>query len=114
VLRPLPQGDCIMGIHITGDCEDDKTAALYDSVSGFAFGPTFGTNEEANDFLQWATKRAGADLRGLSDRELTDLKREWELAADMPDENDAPDPMDETASARAERLVCEAEYRGGR
>ncbi len=42
-----------MGIHITGDCEDDKTAALYDSVSGFAFGPTFENNEQANDFLAY-------------------------------------------------------------
>ena len=40
-----------MGVRITG--AEGKTA-LYDSVSGFAFGLVFDNNEEADDFLEFA------------------------------------------------------------
>ena len=38
-----------MGVRIT----DLETVALYDSVSGFAFGPTFPSEEAADDFLTY-------------------------------------------------------------
>ena len=63
-----------MGIRITGD--EGKTA-LYDSVSGFAFGLVFDNSEEANDFLEFAGKNEPRDLRVLSDSELEKLYCKW-------------------------------------
>ena len=63
-----------MGIRITGD--EGKTA-LYDSVSGFAFGLVFDNSEEANDFLEFVGKNEPRDLRILKDSELESLYSKW-------------------------------------
>ena len=55
-----------MGVRIT----DNRTFALYDSVSGFAFGPTFDTEDEARGFVDFVTNRYGKDARTLTDKEL--------------------------------------------
>ena len=71
---PEQRKEKIMGIRITGD--EGKTA-LYDSVSGFAFGLVFDNSEEANDFLEFAGKNEPRDLRVLSDSELEKLYCKW-------------------------------------
>lgn len=59
-----------MGVRITGQ---EGRVALYDSVSGFAFGPTFEDEDEAQAFLEWWEANGdGRDLRALSDPELED------------------------------------------
>ena len=63
-----------MGIRITGD--EGKTA-LYDSVSGFAFGIVFDSDEEADDFLEFAKANGTRDLRVLSDSGLERLYSKW-------------------------------------
>ena len=62
-----------MGIRTT---ESDPKVALYDSVSGFAFGPTFDTSEEAENFLEWSRDRS-PDLRTLTDPEISKLHSLW-------------------------------------
>lgn len=39
-----------MGVHITAD---ESKVALFDSVSGMAFGPVFNDSDEAQGFLDW-------------------------------------------------------------
>lgn len=60
-----------MGIRITSQ---EKVAALFDSVSGFAFGPTFEDEFEAQDFLDWYLANGdGKDLRYMSGPEIAKL-----------------------------------------
>lgn len=67
-----------MGVRIT----DSETVALYDSVSGFAFGPTFDDEEQAQDFCDWwHTYDDAVDLRRLTDRELEEAHSRWHRAA---------------------------------
>ena len=47
-----------MGVRIT---TSEKVSALFDSVSGWAFGPTFETEDEAESFLNFTA--SGDDLR---------------------------------------------------
>jgi hypothetical protein len=63
-----------MGIRTT---ESDPRVALYDSVSGFAFGPTFDTGEEAERFLRWYRNSYLDDLRTLTHKELAMYFIEW-------------------------------------
>lgn len=60
-----------MGIRIT----DDNAVALYDSVSDFAFGPVFPSEEACMDFLDWAPEEP--DLRTLTDPQLEDAFGKW-------------------------------------
>ena len=63
-----------MGIHFT----DDRAVALYDSVSGMAFGPTFSSGALAEDFIQWAKdKKDIHDLRGVAPAGFVNLHSEW-------------------------------------
>lgn len=43
-----------MGVQITGI---ERKSALFDSVSGLAFGPTFNSDEEAEAFLAWLVEQ---------------------------------------------------------
>lgn len=61
-----------MSVRITSQ---ESRAALFDSVSGWAFGPTFNTEEEAEDFRAFATHHH--DLRLLNTFRLQDLLRSW-------------------------------------
>lgn len=60
-----------MSVRIT-DLED---VALYDSVSGWAFGPTFPSAEAAQDFLDYT--EGYADPRTWSDQQTDILHRDW-------------------------------------
>lgn len=59
-----------MGTHLT----DDEHVALFDSVTGWAFGTTFGSREMAEDFLDWIDD---VDPRGLSLNDLGRKQSQW-------------------------------------
>lgn len=63
-----------MSVRITSQ---EKVVALFDSVTGFAFGPTFEDEESADAFLAWLRERDGRDARVLSDREIADVHHVW-------------------------------------
>jgi hypothetical protein len=72
----------MMGIRNT---EDEGVVALFDSVSGFAFGPTFQDSDEAEAFIRFAERESDADLRQLTDTQLDELSarfhaEEWDAA----------------------------------
>ena len=63
-----------MGVHVLYDPEQ-RIAAIYDSVSGFAFGPTFteaGDGTSAEDLAEEFIAAFAGDPRGFPDRELED------------------------------------------
>lgn len=51
-----------MGVRIT---KDEGVVAIFDSVSGFAFGPTFADEYEAESFLAWLVQNDGRDARSI-------------------------------------------------
>lgn len=55
-----------LGVRIT----DSTNVALYDSVSGVAFGPIFKDEDEAEDFLAWLTYRKQDDPRNMTPTKL--------------------------------------------
>lgn len=56
-------------------------ANLYDSVTGWAFGPTFDDYADAEAFEQWATRVKGSDdLRKIDAVALGELFAEWRRA----------------------------------
>ena len=55
-----------MGVRVT----DAKHVALYDSVSGIAFGPTFDSDLDAEAFLDWLADNEVGDARALSETVL--------------------------------------------
>lgn len=71
-----------MGVRVLYDSEA-RHAALYDSVTGWAFGPAFHDEDErdgrdaAEAFLAWYRTRGGVDLRLLSDTDLSRLYGDW-------------------------------------
>ena len=68
-----------MGVRVLYDAEA-RHAALYDSVTGWAFGPMFATRERAESFLTWARKRGLKDARLMSDDELINALNAWRAA----------------------------------
>jgi hypothetical protein len=66
-----------MGVRST-DAESD-VSALYDSVTGVAFGPTFTYPNEASDFLEWYANFEfnSADLRTLNEEQWNNLLDQW-------------------------------------
>jgi hypothetical protein len=62
------------------DCTDDKHVALYDTVTGWAFGPTFDSADDAEHFRQYAEQAADCDVRLLTDGYLGELYDAWVLA----------------------------------
>ncbi len=63
-----------MGVRTT---DGEGKVALFDSVSGFAFGPVFDTYEEAISFRDWVEERTGDDIRAASDRDLQQHYQVW-------------------------------------
>ena len=63
-----------MGIRITGR---EGVSALYDSVSGFAFGIVFDSDEDVESFLEFSKREEPRDLRILKDSELESLYSKW-------------------------------------
>jgi hypothetical protein len=61
-----------MGIRLT--CPEDKVA-LFDSVTGWAFGPVFDNVTEGEDFLRYTAD--APDLRTLDPATLEQMHRDW-------------------------------------
>jgi hypothetical protein len=61
-----------MGVRTTSG---EKTVALFDSVTGWAFGRVFDSDLEAEDFLAFTAD--GPDLRTLDDDQLDTLFCQW-------------------------------------
>lgn len=61
-----------MGVRTTSS---EKVVALFDSVSGWAFGPVFHSEDEAEDFLEFTSN--SPDLRTLTDAQLEELYKRW-------------------------------------
>lgn len=64
-----------MGIRIT--TEEDKVA-LFDSVTGLAFGQVFDSAVDAQAFLDYAEIRGVEDVRKLSDDAFNQLHDDWQ------------------------------------
>lgn len=62
-----------MGTRITSD---EGVYALFDSVSGWAFGPTFASPDDAEAFLNYLHEQ-GEDGRELTDAQLGVRHTEW-------------------------------------
>lgn len=75
-----------MGIRIT----DSDHVAIYDSVSDWAFGPVFDSEESAQKFLNWTVENCyGADLRSMTPSELESVYGRY--AKDQPN----PDSLED-------------------
>lgn len=59
-----------MGVRLTSE---EGTVALYDSVSDWALGPVFRTEDEAREFVQFVAWKGVADMRQLLPAELASL-----------------------------------------
>ena len=77
-----------MAVNITGIEE----VALYDSVTGIAFGEVFQGIEAAQSFLTWLAEIDGRDARTITPQELAVLRDAWTIepiVLPMSDEADA-------------------------
>jgi hypothetical protein len=63
-----------MSVRVT----DPETVALYDSTTGLAFGPTFGRDYEAEDFLEWCEGQDLPHLTTMTNKRIEALVVEWE------------------------------------
>lgn len=66
-----------MGVRNTAS---EKRVALFDSVTGFAFGPTFSSQDDAESFLDFVQHNYKHDIRTLSERELEAFHALWILS----------------------------------
>jgi hypothetical protein len=56
----------------------ENKVALFDSVTGTAFGPVFDDEMQCDAFMEWMTsEREVDDARALSASELEGLHAEW-------------------------------------
>jgi len=55
----------------------EKKVALFDSASGWAFGPTFDSETEADSFLEYVEDMTGLDPRMLHTDRLDELYMKW-------------------------------------
>lgn len=70
---------------------DDERVAMFDSVDGRAFGPTFRSEEDAQSFLEWFAanpwrRPSGltfSDPRGLAAFELDEAVSKWRRSRAM-------------------------------
>ena len=67
-----------MGLRLTSM---EQKVALFDSTSGFAFGPVFDTELEAEAFVEFAEKRLNRDLRTVTDREFEEVYAAFLIAS---------------------------------
>ncbi len=51
--------------------------AFFDGVTGMAVGPTFESEEHAEDFLRWLLEEVPFDPRGLRPETLRLLREQW-------------------------------------
>lgn len=67
-----------MGVRLIADPNGgNDSVAMYDSVSGFAFGPVFASEEDAEDFIEYARREYDRDVRQLPDEALKRLHESW-------------------------------------
>lgn len=64
-----------MSVRVT----DKRNVALYCSTTGQAFGPTFDSESDAHDFLEWLAPKTVVDPREIPWRELNDLQYAWSV-----------------------------------
>ncbi len=57
---------------------NDRKVAMYDSVSGFAFGPTFDSEDEASEFVDFLYEEYDSDPRALNDKEMEEALIKFE------------------------------------
>ena len=75
-----------MGIRNTAN---DEKIALFDSVTGLAFGPVFDTETECDEFLAWCEEHGVTDKQSLiwsADK----LHEEWKRGVDDREESSRP------------------------
>jgi hypothetical protein len=56
----------------------EKKVAMFDSVTGVAFGPVFDDESHAESFLRHVEEVYGGDIRRLDLQQLRVAVREWE------------------------------------
>ena len=61
-----------MGIRTTAS---DPVHFIYDSVSGYAIGPSWSDEDEMVDFLSWWIERSDVDLRYLSNPAVEEARK---------------------------------------
>lgn len=68
-----------MSVGITGKRKYGyKTVAMYDTVTGWAFGPTFSSKGDALLFIRFAESQPGIkDVRAVPNQQLQKLHSEW-------------------------------------
>ena len=62
-----------MGVRIS----DTNNVCLYDSTTGYAFGPVFESLERAEEFLEYLRERDVDDPRRLPARTLHEMHERW-------------------------------------
>ena len=55
----------------------EDVVAIFDSVTGWAFGPTFENQEDAESFLEFAARDGGRDVRTYDQGELEQVHIQW-------------------------------------
>lgn len=60
------------------DTSTERKVAMFDSVTGFAFGPVFDTEADLEEFMEWWDETSNRDLRDLSDAELEEALAKWD------------------------------------
>ncbi len=73
-----------MGVRNTAT---ENVAAMFCSTDGRAFGPTFDSGAELDDFLEWAAEHEDNDLRTLSEHDLNAIIMQWRAARARTDAN---------------------------
>ncbi len=58
--------------------------AIYDTVTGWAFGPVFDDAGQAHAYVRYCETETGADIRTLPARQLEELHRRWLHREDRP------------------------------
>ena len=69
-----------MGVRITSV---EAKCALFDSVSGLAFGPVFDSWLDAEAFLTWLTGQGAGDPRLMPEMRLVERHREWQTEREV-------------------------------
>lgn len=63
-----------MGLRLT---TAERVVAMFDSVTGWAFGPTFDTEEKAQEFLDWCERHGFSDLRAVPLPMIESLEKDF-------------------------------------
>ncbi len=63
-----------MGVRNTGV---EGRVAMFDSVTGFAFGPTFDSDDELDDYMTFVASIDQRDLRSISSSDLEAYVVQW-------------------------------------